>query len=356
MKRLTTVLIPLIIISLLFCIVGCGGDEEETPATATSTPTGVETVTWKMGLTRGLEIFPGTAYQMFADLTQEYTDGRVRIDLYPHSTLFPSETMWEATITGAMDVFSQTGYYVTSVFPNMWVWFAIQGLFESREHCRACLEDGRLVQMMATGLEQEFPVKVLGLFPFGVQVAFITKDTEVTTLDDLQGLRTNSYPGQPPGPVHDYAGLVGAPVSMEEVYTSFLTGVIDTVSLPVTSMREARLYEVGNHMYVYPGGCYVVLCAINRDAWESLPSDIQDIIENRVWPEVYEWTLDEMEAYEDAELDFLQENMATVHEMTQEEYATFWEEIKDHPIHKMMFVAIDPEVIDIVEELRPSNQ
>lgn len=353
MKRLTTVLIPFVVISLLFCTPGCGGDDEDT--TAVPTATAAEAVTWKMGLTRGLDVFPGTAYQMLADLTDEYTDGRVKIDLYPNSTLFPSDTMWEAMITGGMDVFCQTGYYVTSVFPDMWVWFAIQGLFESREHCRACLEDGRLDQMMVTGLEQEFPVKVLGLFPFGVQVAFITKDTEVTTLDDLQGLRTNSYPGQPPGPVHDYAGLVGAPISMEEIYPAFLTGVIDTVSLPVTAMREARLYEVGNHMYVYPGGCYVVLCAINRDTWESLPVEIQDIIENKVWPEVYDWALDEMEAFEDAELAFLTDNLATVHEMTQEEYATFWREIKDHPIHKMMFLAIDPGIIDIVEELRPGK-
>ena len=371
MRKLLGALTLFIALSLVLSTSACGGGEDvatPTPAdtgtpTATATPTETPTPTvsevtrWKIALTRGAgPLFPGTAYQKFVDLAEEYTDGRLIVELYPHSSLYPSEVMWDATITGGMDMFLQTAYYATNAFPDMWVWFAIQGLFESREHCRACLEDGRLEQMMAAKLEEEFPVKVLGLFPFGVNVAIMSRDVEIISLDDLEGLRTNSYPGQPPGPVQDYAGMVGVPISLEEMYPAFLTGVVDTVQLPVTSMREAQIYEVGNHLYVYPGGCYVIMGAVNRESWDSLPPDVQDIVENKVWPEVFEWALDEMEAFEDQELQFLRDNLETVHVATAEDHAKFWEAVKDHPIHKMMFLMVDPAIIEIVEELRPSKQ
>jgi len=48
--------------------------------------------------------------------------------------------------------------------------------------------------------------------------------------------------------------------------------------------------------------------------------------------------------------------METYHESTVAELDEIWEVGKDNPQTKVMLLMIDPEIVEIVEEMRPSGQ
>jgi len=195
-------------------------------------------------------------------------------------------------LTGGLDMFWDAGYFVGRGYPNMYVWFSLQGLWESPEHGKAVLEDGRLEEIMTTGLEEQFPVKVLGMHLRSTKLAYVTKDKEMTSLTDLRGMRVTGHPGgSGASPVSQYAGFVEVPIAIEEQYVSFVQGLADVWQSGLSLLVDQMAYEVGNHIYVLPGGYYVDLVAVNRDSWDALPADIQDILVNRAWPETYEFAM-----------------------------------------------------------------
>ena len=115
-------------------------------------------------------------------------------------------------------------------------------------------------------------------------------------------------------------------------------------------------YEVGNHIYVLPGGYYVDLVAVNRDSWDALSADTQDILVNRVWPETYEFAMQTAMNAEERDIELMRSEMETYHESTVTELAEIWETASENPLTKVMLLMIDPEVVEIVEGLRPSRQ
>ena len=96
MKKLSMLLTPLLVLALLLGAIGCAEEEEGEPTT--------EPIVLKY-----CHIFPeesarGRVAQLFADLVEEYTDGRIIVDMYPAGTLmFVSEEVG-ALQTGLVDV------------------------------------------------------------------------------------------------------------------------------------------------------------------------------------------------------------------------------------------------------------
>ncbi len=249
----------------------------------------------------------------------------------------------------------EAGYLMSQALPDVLVFFGTR-LVESREHGDAVLRDGRVEQSMATRLEEQFPVKMLGMSPSQGMLLFITKDREVTHLQDLAGMRTPTLPGRPPTSIADYSGMVTVPVALEEWYIAFVQGIIDVVSMPPDAILDFGLYEMANHLYVMPGVYYVRLCAINSDVWDSLPADVQDIIENQVWPETIDFFMEFAKTLEEEALEIIKEGMDTYHEMTAEQYAELAEADNDHPMTKTVKLMVEPEILSIIEELRPAAQ
>jgi C4-dicarboxylate-binding protein DctP len=352
MKRLVSSLAGVAILVLIGGMAGCDGKD----AATTPTPT-VETIQWRVSFGSTQDSPPGRIIQKFADLADEYTDGRLEVLPYPNAQLFPAAEGWPAMLTGGQDMFWDAGYFVGSDYPNMYVWFSLQGLWESAEHGEAVLKDGRVMETMTADLEGQFPVKVLGVHLRGTKLAYVTRNKEITSLKDLEGVRVTGHPGAVGvSPISQYAGLVEVPIAVEEQYISLVQGVVGAWQTGLSLLADQRAYEVGNHIYMLPGGYYIDLVAVSRDSWDALPTDIRTIIEDKVWPETYEFAMQSALDAEERDIELMRSEMETYHESTQTELAEIWEVGKANPMTKVMLLMIDPEIVEIVEELRPSRQ
>jgi TRAP-type C4-dicarboxylate transport system substrate-binding protein len=356
MRGICILLIGLLLVALVAGTIGCGGDEASPtptgPVDATPTP---EPITLKLA-SRSPEDSPGgEVHILFADLVEEYTDGRVTVDIYPGSQLFPATEQWDAMVSGAIDIYSDSSYYISPYVPDVMV-FYMDGVFESYEHAYASLEETEMPQIMAERVEAAGPVKMLGLTPGAMALCVLNTVREADSLEDLDGLKCQSSPGSPSLPLYEYTGMAAVPISYEETTAAYVQGVIDAVHFPPTAFTDMGLDEAGEHMLCRYSLFFTGVMIMNEDSWESLPSDIQDIIMDRVMPETYEFHKRVFREDEDRALQVMEESIETVHWVTEDELAGYLEYAAAHPTIIVQTLMIDPEILEIIEEVRPSAQ
>ncbi len=356
MNKLILLITVFLVLSPVISFTSCDGEEASpTPSGGvTSTPT-IQPMTFKLVSSMPADSTGGQAYFHFADLVEEYTDGRLMIDVYPGSQLFPATEEWEAVSTGAVDIFGDSSYFASSYVPDMMI-FYVDGAFESYEHAYAVLEESEVPRILAEQVEEAGPVKLLGILPAGMTLCVINSVRETSELSDLAGLRCQSSPGAPPLPLYEYTGMTAVPISLEETSTAFIQGVLDAVHQAPGIIKDLRMYETGKHMLCRYSMFATLLIIMNNDSWNALPADIQDIILNEVIPETYDFFKTIYRDSEDTAIDLITQNVETVHWVEQADLDAYLEYLPTHPVYRMQMLMVDKDIKEIIDELRPGGQ
>ena len=351
MNRRMLLATGLLVLVLVTGSVGCGGEEATPTPTGETTPT-PEPITLTMVSSTKPDGAAAHAYRLFADLVEEYSDGRVTVDIYPNSQLYPATEQWEAVATGAVDIIADASYWIYQYVPDVMV-FYVDGVWEGREHCYAALEDSELPQVLAERIEDAGPVKALGFIPASLNMGIINSVKETRYLEDLEGMRIQTSPGSPPPPMYDYAGAKGVPLALEEVSIGFMQGILDAVQITADMIDALRLYETGHHVLwrtsIFPN----LVLVMNGDSWDGLPADVQDAIVNEIMPQVYEFDKQKYREIEDSAVETIAQNVETANWVTQQDLDAYVEYARTHPVYQMQMLMVDPRIIEIVDEVRP---
>jgi len=218
----------------------------------------------------------GMGVENLAARIEAASAGRLKIKVYGGGELVPAFEVFDAVSRGTVEMGHDASYYH-------------KGKVEAAQYFTAIpfglnyLElNGWLYYGGGLELWREL-YEPFNLFPIpcgntGVQMGgWFNK--EINSVDDLQGLKMR-IPGLG-GEVLRRAG--GTPVTMpgSEIFTSLQTGAIDATEW-VGAYNDVAfgLHEAAQYYY-YPGwhepgpGLETV---INKDAWESLPADLQAIV------------------------------------------------------------------------------
>lgn len=136
-------------------------------------------------------------------------------------------------------------------------------------------------------LQQQFNVKLLGVWPFGPQILFCKKP--ITKLADIKGLKVRVYDQN----LAKFVELVGGtpvPISFADTHQSLSLGVVDCAITGPSSANSAGWPEVTTHQL--PIGFQMALngYAITLKSWNSLKPDQQaklkaafDTLTEEIW-------------------------------------------------------------------------
>ncbi len=354
MKSRSKLLIAILSLVVITGVVGCSGTESTPTATGPASPT-PEPITLKLISSMPADAVGGRIYQHFAGLVEEYTDGRVTVDIYPGSQLFPVTEEWEALVTGTVDIMADASYWISPYVPDVMA-FYVDGLWESFEQAYAALEESDLPQLLGAKIEEAGPVETLVIMPTGIRTCVLNTVRETASLEDLDGLRCQSSPGTPAQPLYEYTGMAAVPVAFEEAPTALVQGVIDAVHFPPFTIVDFGMHEMADHALVRTSMLPTTVLLMNRDSWEGLPEDIRDIITDDVVPEVYEFGKRNYREAEEAALELIEENVETMHWIAQDELDAYVEYAHAHPTIVVQMLMVDPEILDIIEGLRSIGQ
>jgi TRAP-type C4-dicarboxylate transport system substrate-binding protein len=287
MKKYCWLLLFVLMLTLL--IGGCSTGErpaspESEPETGSESEAGVsqEKVTLRFANYFAGESGPGMIGQEFADDVKELTGGAVEIEYYPGGMLLAADKMYDGVMEGIADIgFSNLGYTfgrfpVTEVldlplgFPNAWVSNHVAAEFY-KEFMPKEWEDTHVLTLHTSPANN-----------------ILTVSKPVTKPEDMKGLilRGTGYIGK----LVEALGGTPRPVTMPDAYDNLAKGVIDGLLIPYETTKTFRYGEVTNYVTeVWPlGQVYTFYIVMNKNTWNKLTPDTQDLITRYVEDEYLE--------------------------------------------------------------------
>ena len=264
--------------ALLVLLAGCGTPQLPTEANNAAVRTKAETYHWIL-ITTWPKNLPGLgmAPERLADNVRHMSDGRLDIKVYGAGELVPAFEVFDAVSQGTAQMGHGAAYYWRGKLPVA-AMFSTVPFGMTAQEMNGWLHYGGGLALWRE-LYEPFDLIPLAAGNSGVQMAgWFNK--EINSLADLQGLKMR-IPGLG-GEVLQRAGGVAVAMPGSEVFTSLQTGVIDATEW-VSPFNDLALglQSVAKYYY-YPGWHEpgtALEALVNKSAWESLPSDLQAILE-----------------------------------------------------------------------------
>jgi TRAP-type C4-dicarboxylate transport system substrate-binding protein len=211
--------------------------------------------------------------QGWIEALAEATGGRVRITSFPGGTLLSGTETFEGVVDGAADIGHSVYAYTRGRFPVIET-FLTPGI----PYSNAKVSDWVAME----GIKRLDPEELKGvkhLFTFSAGRGDLMTQMPIRTLEDLKGVEIGATAVQ----FADALRLLGAGsavFTMPEQYEAVARGLTQGVLGPMEVLRSFRIAEAVGHVTQTPSLYNQLLFMVmNLETWNSLPEDIQQIIE-----------------------------------------------------------------------------
>ncbi|WP_430472962.1 TRAP transporter substrate-binding protein [Thalassospira lucentensis] len=249
------------------------------------------------------------------------TGGRVEVEILPVNSIVEHAETQDAIAAGILDGHITDTSYFTGKDPAFGLIANPVGAWSAPSEMLRFVEYGGGKELMNSLLNPR-GLQFIGAVTPGLE-AFVSS-VPLDGVADLKGLKMRA----PEGMVQQvFAAAGAAPVNIpqSEVFTSLDKKVIDAADATVFSTNQAMgLHDIAKHP-VYPGfhSMPMLEVSINKTKWDSMPADIQTILEMSVRDLAHDMdarlAMKDMEAVAAARKD----GGVTIHNWSAEERAKF---------------------------------
>lgn len=210
----------------------------------------------------------------FADL-EKRTGGRVKVEAHWNGELAGQADAFNASVRGTVDL---AHFVPTSGAPKI---FVMDGVINLSPYDISCYRPSRVYWE----LYQEFPemraewkdVKVIWIGA-STPSFFGTVKKQVNTLEDTKGLKINSS-GIWMSAREKALGMAPMTVLPPDVFTSLQKGVLDAATASWFSLWSLKTGDAFKYLTMAPLAATPYALSMNLKTWNSLPPDIQKIID-----------------------------------------------------------------------------
>ncbi len=204
------------------------------------------------------------------------SNGRLKIRVFAGGELVPALEVFTAVSRGTAQMGHDASYYHRGKVPAA-QYFTTAPFGLNANEMNAWLYYGGGLELWRE-LYAPFNLVPFAAGQTGVQMAGWF-NRKIESVADLQGLKMR-IPGLG-GEVMQRAGVTQVTVPGSEIFTSLQTGVIDAAEWigPYNDI-SLGLHKAARYYY-YPGWHEpgsLLQCVVNKNAWESLPEDLQEIL------------------------------------------------------------------------------
>jgi TRAP-type C4-dicarboxylate transport system substrate-binding protein len=208
----------------------------------------------------------------FCDEVKKRTNGQVEITYHPGGTLLNPVKMYDGILTGISDIGLSHIQYTRGRFPVMEVFDLPLGF-----------PSGWVDTRVATDFFDKYTpkewddVQVLYQSPSG-PIILQTTNKPVKTLEDIKGLKIRAV-GQMADIIKALGG-VPIPLQMPDVYDSLFRGVIEGVTVDLSTLKYWKFAEVTKYVTAdwQIGTAITFYWVINKKKWNTLSPDIQKVM------------------------------------------------------------------------------
>ncbi len=217
----------------------------------------------------------GQAAEQFKKLAEERTKGRVKVEVYPNSTLYKDKEELDALQLGSVQMLAPVpGKFGPIGLPEFEA-FDLPYLFPDIEAVHKVYNSPVGVSLLKK-LETKGLVG-LGFWDNGFRVMSANKPIHVPA--DMKGLKMRINSSKVNAAIMKALGAVPQTVAFSEVYQALETGVVDGTEGPLSNLYTQKQYEVQKQVTLtyHTISNYVVVT--NKKFWDGLPPDIRTTLE-----------------------------------------------------------------------------
>ncbi|WP_193091779.1 TRAP transporter substrate-binding protein [Halomonas colorata] len=265
------------------------------------------------------QTFPAVQMEHWAKELERRTDGRVSVNTFPGGTLLTANNMYDGVQSGVADIGLSVTSYEPARFPLLNMASGLTGIDI----------DSTVGSQVVYDLVNEFPPQQLGLEDFKVVIAFAIQPSylhskkPVTSLEDIEGLELR-VPGDNTDVIE---ALGGVPVglSQAEVGEALQAGVVDGYVSSREGLMDLQYARSVKYVTDYPMTNAFLVAVMNRQRWDSLPKDVQQVIDE-LGAEVAHFAGDYLDSHIEESLNWAAENHGVETLVLSDEEAERWAE------------------------------
>ncbi len=208
------------------------------------------------------------------ELLDEWTDGRITIEMYPSKQLGEEKETIEQTQLGAIDIVRTSVGPVGEIVPELNV-LSLPYIFRSAEHSYKVV-DGEIGDELLAKVEDHGFVG-LGWYASGAR-SFYNTQRPIRSVEDLDGLKFRVMQNEVFVDMVNALGASATPMAYGEVYTALSTGVIDGAENNYPSFYTSNHYEVANYYTQDEHLRVPEIILFSKKTWDGLSADDQALI------------------------------------------------------------------------------
>ena len=285
----------------------------------------------------------GKGAEKFKELAEKYTNGKVKVEVYPNSQLYKDKEEVDALQLGAVQMLAPSLAKFGPLGAREFEVFDLPYILPSKAALRKVTE-GDLGKRLFKKLESKGIVG-LGYWDNGFKVMSANKP--LRTPEDFRGLKMRIQSSKVLEAQMRALGAIPQVMAFSEVYQALQTGVVDGSENTPSNMYTQKHHEVQKFATLSDHGYIGYAVITNKKFWDGLPADVRGQLE-KAMAEATAYANDIAQAENDeAMAEMRKSGRITFIELTPEQKAAWRKAVE--PVYADMTARVGK---DTIEEFR----
>ena len=285
------------------------------------------------------------ACQMFADLVNERSEGRITIECHFAGELGDERSTIEQCQFGGLD-FTRVSSGAAAEFAPLMNAMQMPYLYNDVDHLFEVM-DGEIGQEVFDTLEANNLVGITYIHPGSRN--FFNAKKEIHTPEDMAGMKIRVSESDLMLNLMDNLGAAGVGLPFNDTYSSIQSGVVDGAENNMTSYIEMSFYEVAPY-WTYDGHSYMPdMILASKQTFDSLSAEDQQLIKDCAH-EAEVWHKDAWEESEAKNAKIAEEKGCTLTTLTDEEMQAFKDAVA--PMYESFLNDEQKAIVERIQALR----
>ena len=217
----------------------------------------------------------GKGAEKFKELAEKYTNGKVKVEVYPNSTLYKDKEELEALQLGAVQMLAPSNSKFGPIGIKDFEVFDLPFLLPNLAALRKVTE-GPIGKKMLKLLDSK---GMVGLAYWDNGFKQMSANKPLRMPEDYKGLKFRIQSSKVLEAQFRLLGAIPQVMAFSEVYQALQTGVVDGQENTPSNMYTQKMHEVQKYTTLTNHGYIGYVVVVNKKFWDGLPADIRSQLE-----------------------------------------------------------------------------
>ncbi|RXY99019.1 DctP family TRAP transporter solute-binding subunit [Fictibacillus sp. S7] len=292
----------------------------------------------------------GLAARKFAELVDQKSNHKVKVEVFPNGSLYSDKEELHALQEGDVQMIAPATSKLGSISPK-WQALDLPFAFPSEAAINEGL-DGTIGRTLLSSLNSH-NIKGLGFWVNGLK-QITNKDHAIISTDDFKDRKFRIMSSSVLKKQFNLLGSQSVPMDFNETYRSLESGEVDGEENTISNIYSKKYYKVQNYMTISNHGFLGYAILINNDYWNSLPRNVQTIIQDAI-KETVAWNQKHYISMNKKQLNSIKEESdIEIHTLNAEEKKRWIKKLK--PLYQQYEPAAGKKLIHDIEHLQYKYQ